>query len=145
MIGIVVMMHGHIAQALVESATGVLRGYDGKIVALGVQHGDEPAVIEQQLKAAIQSVTADGGVLILTDMFGGTPSNLGMTMHRAGSIEILTGASLPMVIKAMQLGRHPQTPDLTAVARDVKSAGERAMTIATDILGMGKSNQASGR
>ena len=65
-------------------------------------------------------------------MFGGTPSQVGMTMHVTGRFEILTGANLPMLIKALQIAKNES--NLSTVARRVKQSGERAIVIASDIL-----------
>jgi PTS system mannose-specific IIA component len=69
---------------------------------------------------------------VLTDMFGGTPANVGLTMHQPGRVEVLTGANLPMLIKALQLC-HTQV-DLAMVAGQVRHSGARAITVASEVL-----------
>ena len=71
------------------------------------------------------------GALLLTDMFGGTPSNLGMTFLKKDQIEVITGVNLPMLIKLAQL---PQSQDLLAVARQMRDDGRNAIWVASDLL-----------
>ena len=71
------------------------------------------------------------GMLLLTDMFGGTPSNLGMTFLKKDRIEVITGVNLPMLIKLAQL---PQSQDLLAAARQMRDDGRNAIWVASDLL-----------
>jgi PTS system mannose-specific IIA component len=70
-------------------------------------------------------------VLILTDMFGGTPSNLAMTFLAEGRVEVITGVNLPMLIK---LANVSEQPDLLAVAREMREHGRNAIWVASDLL-----------
>ena len=132
MIGVVVAAHGELAQALVATARLVVQD-PGHVVAVGIESKDDTASYESRLQAAVTQVqTERGGVLVLTDMFGGTPSNVGLTMHQAGKVEVLTGANLPMLIKALQLSRKEL--DLATAARQVKESGIRAIAVASEVL-----------
>ena len=131
MIGVVVAAHGDLAQALVSTAQQVIR-QPGRVMAVSVNAQDDSASYEKRLRAAVLEVMGDRGVLVLTDMFGGTPSNVGLTMHQSGEVEVLTGANLPMLIKAMQLAGSPV--DLATAARDVRESGARAIAIASEML-----------
>ena len=75
-------------------------------------------------------------MLVLTDMFGGTPSNVGLTLHQAGRVEVLTGANLPMLIKALQLS--VKDLDLASAARQVRESGARAIAVASEVLSGGR-------
>ena len=133
MIGVVVAAHGELAQALVATARLVVPN-PGSVVAVGIDSEDDTASYEARLQQAVQTVQPNqGGVLVLTDMFGGTPSNVGMTMHQSGRVEVLTGANLPMLIKAMQLCSSCGL-DLATVARLVKESGSRAIAVASEVL-----------
>ena len=90
----------------------------------------------QEIAAAIERVRGDGGVLVLTDMFGGTPSNLAMTFIEAGAVEVITGVNLPMVIKLSGLARGG---DLLSAARDIREDGRSAIWVASDFLRAEKS------
>jgi PTS system mannose-specific IIA component len=81
---------------------------------------------------AIARVDGPHGVLLLTDMFGGTPSNLALTFLAAGRVEVLTGVNLPMLIKLA--GLRGSTVDLLNVAREMREHGRHAIWVATDLL-----------
>jgi PTS system mannose-specific IIA component len=91
----------------------------------------------EDIAQAIERVRVDGaGVLLVTDMFGGTPSNLAMTFIEANQIEVITGVNLPMLIK---LASQAQSTDLLAVARDMREHGRNAIWVASDFLRAEKS------
>lgn len=131
MIGIVVAAHGDLAQALVMTARSVVREV-GKVRAVAITDDDDAGSYGQRLNAAVDDAQDGDGVLVLTDMFGGTPSNVGLSLHRAGEVEVMTGANLPMLIKAIQLAN--KECDLVACARQVKEYGKRAISVATEVL-----------
>jgi len=79
----------------------------------------------------IARVDRGAGVLILTDMFGGTPSNLAMSFLAQGRVEVITGVNLPMLIKLVNL---PEQADLLAAARDMREHGRHAIWVASDLL-----------
>ena len=135
MIGIVVAAHGGLAEALVKTARTVFPD-GGPVEAVGITENDDAAGYVLRLHEAVQRVGAENGVLVLTDMFGGTPSNVGLTMHQAGRVEVLTGANLPMLIKAMQLAAKQS--DLAAISKQVKEYGQRSIAVASEVLGIGK-------
>jgi PTS system mannose-specific IIA component len=142
MMGIVVAAHGDLAQALVATARMVFAG-SGKVEAVAITDRDDAAGYEAKLQAAIAQVSDQNGVLVLTDMFGGTPSNVGMTMHQTGRIEVLTGANLPMLIKAMQLAA--KNVDLATASKDVKEYGRRSIAVASQVLGVENSTAGEGK
>ena len=85
----------------------------------------------RDIQRAIERVRGDAGVLILTDMFGGTPSNLGLTFLEADRLEVITGVNLPMLIK---LASRAASVDLLAVAREMREHGRNAIWVASDLL-----------
>ena len=85
----------------------------------------------EEIAQAIERVRQDQGVLILTDMFGGTPSNLAMTFLAEGAVEVVTGVNLPMLIK---LAGVTEQADLLAVAREMREDGRNAIWVASDLL-----------
>ncbi len=133
MIGIVVAAHGKLADALIEAALMVVPDAE-RVRAVEITARDDSHEFEQRLRAAIDSLQP-GGVLLLTDMFGGTPSNVGLMLHQPGQVEVLTGANLPMLIRALQLVRRDI--ELGAAAREVKDYGSRAIAVASDVLAGG--------
>lgn len=132
MIYIIVATHGTLGTSLVETALTVLGG-DEILTAIGLTTGASFEEFEQGLSNAVQKHASKGRVLILTDMFGGTPSRIGMTLHETGKVEIITGVSLPMLLKALQLSESNE--DLVEVAQKVRKAGERGISVASEILG----------
>jgi PTS system mannose-specific IIA component len=83
------------------------------------------------IERAIERVRGEGGVLVLTDMFGGTPSNLGMTFLESNRVEVITGVNLPMLIKLASL---KSSSDLSAVAREMREHGRNAIWVASELL-----------
>lgn len=133
MTGVVLAAHSNLAEAMLATAQQVTK-FQGKAAAVGVEPSDTTASYEERLRNTVRQVENTGGVLVLTDMFGGTPSNVGLTLHESGQVEVLTGANLPMLIKALQVSS--QEGSLEAKAQLVKNAGVRAIAIASDVLSM---------
>jgi mannose PTS system EIIA component len=133
-IGIIVAAHGGLAEALLETARLVVpQGAEAR--AVGISRQDDSTRYEAKLRAALAEVQSSEGVLMLTDMFGGSPSNISMTLHAPGKVEVLTGANLPMLIRALQLSARGV--DLATAARECKEYGRRAITVATEVLAGG--------
>src|SRR6202030_1928789 len=119
MIGVVVVTHGQLAIELVNAAEMIV-GDLPQFTAVSIRSHDDVGDGRQEIAQAIERVSGDGGVLVLTDMFGGTPSNLGMTFLEKDRIEVITGVNLPMLIKLADLSH---SPDLLAVARAMREHG----------------------
>ncbi|PYR34489.1 MAG: hypothetical protein DMF89_06375 [Acidobacteria bacterium] len=130
MIGIVVVTHGQLATELVNAAEMIV-GDLTQFTAVSIGWHEDVNDAREEIAQAIERVRGDAGVLLLTDMFGGTPSNLGMTFLESNRIEVLTGVNLPMVIKLASL-RSSQ--DLLAVARQMRDHGRNAIWVASDLL-----------
>jgi mannose PTS system EIIA component len=130
MIGVVVITHGQLAIELVNAAEMIV-GDLPQFTAVSIGWHDEMNDARDEIAQAIERVRGEAGVLLLTDMFGGTPSNLGMTFLEANRIEVITGVNLPMLIKLASL-RSSQ--DLLAVAREMREHGRNAIWVASDLL-----------
>ena len=130
MIGIIVVTHGQLANELVNAAQTIV-GELRQFVAVSMGWHDDPTVAREAISGAIARLQGADGVLILTDMFGGTPSNLGLTFLEANRVEILTGVNLPMLIKLAHL---QSSSDLLAVAREMREVGRNAIWVASDLL-----------
>ena len=129
-IGVVVVTHGQLANELVNAAEMIV-GDLPQFTAVSIGWHDDVNDARGEIEQAIERVRGDAGVLVLTDMFGGTPSNLGMTFLEKDRIEVITGVNLPMLIKLAQL---PQSQDLLAVARQMRDDGRNAIWVASDLL-----------
>ena len=130
MIGVIVVTHGQLAIELVKAAEMIV-GDLPQFVAVSIGWHDDVTVAREEIARAIERVQGPAGVLILTDMFGGTPSNLAMTFIEGNRIEVITGVNLPMLIK---LAGQTKSADLLAVARDMREHGRNAIWVASDFL-----------
>ena len=130
MIGVIVVTHGQLANELVAAARTIV-GELPQLVAVSIGWHDDPTVARDAIAAAIAQVDGSAGVLILTDMFGGTPSNIGFTFLETNRVEIITGVNLPMLIKLAHL---QSSSDLLAVAREMREIGRNAIWVASDLL-----------
>jgi len=129
-IGVVVVTHGQLATELVNAAEMIV-GDLPQFTAVSIGWHDDVEVARQGIGEAVARVQGDMGTLILTDMFGGTPANLGVTFLEPGKVEVITGVNLPMLIK---LAREPESGDLITVARAMRDHGRSAMWVASDLL-----------
>ena len=130
MIGVVVVTHGQLAAELLNSAETIV-GELPRFAAVSIGWHDDTEDARAEIEQAIARVDQGSGVLILTDMFGGTPTNLAVTFLAADKVEVITGVNLPMLIKLASLvGRV----DLVAVAREMREQGRNAIWVASDVL-----------
>ena len=136
MIGVVVVTHGQLATELVNAAEMIV-GDLPHFTAVSIGWHDDVNDAREDIAKAIERVRGDDGVLLLTDMFGGTPSNLGMTFLAKDRLEVITGVNLPMLIK---LAGSRQSTDLTAVAKEMQEHGRNAIWVASDFLRGDKSD-----
>ncbi len=127
MIGIVVITHGRLAEELVNAARTIV-GEIPAIVAVSMGWSDDSSSARAQVERAISEV-GGGDTLLLTDMFGGTPTNLSLPFL-SPRVEIVTGVNLPMLIKLTGL----REGKLAEVARLVRDQGKDAIYVASDIL-----------
>jgi PTS system mannose-specific IIA component len=129
-IGVVVVTHGQLATELLN-ATEMIVGDLPQFAAVSIGWHDEVNDARGDIARAIERVRGDEGVLLLTDMFGGTPSNLGLTFLETDRIEVITGVNLPMLIKLATL---QSSQNLLAVAREMRDDGRAAIRVASDLL-----------
>jgi PTS system mannose-specific IIA component len=129
-IGVVVVTHGQLATELLNAAEMIV-GDLPKFAAVSIGWHDDVNDARGEILQAIERVRGEEGVLLLTDMFGGTPSNLGLTFLEKDRIEVITGVNLPMLIK---LAGQTESRDLLAVARQMRDDGRNAIWVASDLL-----------
>lgn len=130
-IGAVIVSHGQVANELVAAAEAVV-GEVKNITAVSIGWHDDVEMARGEIESAIERVSDGAGVLILTDMFGGTPTNIAAMFLKPGDVEILTGVNLPMVIK---LASVEDGTTLADIAREVESQGKEAICMASELLG----------
>jgi PTS system mannose-specific IIA component len=129
-IGVVVVTHGQLANELVNAAEMIV-GDLPRFTAVSIGWHDEVNDAREDIAQAIERVRGEAGVLLLTDMFGGTPSNLGMTFLEKDRLEVITGVNLPMLIKLASLR---SSSNLLAVAKEMRDHGRSAIWVASDLL-----------
>lgn len=129
MYGVVLAAHGEVALALLKAAEAIVGGLD-HVKAVSLEAGADPEQLRTQLTEAIREVDTGEGVLVLCDMFGGTPSNVCLSCELGIPVAVVTGVNLPMLIKATST---QQTP-LDDAATMIVQYGQRHIANATQIL-----------
>jgi PTS system mannose-specific IIA component len=130
MIGVIVVSHGQLATELLNAAEMIV-GDLPRFAAVSIGWHEDVNDAREDIANAIEQVRGEDGVLLLTDMFGGTPSNLGMTFLETDRLEVITGVNLPMLIKLASL---KESKDLLAVAREMRNHGRSAIWVASDLM-----------
>ncbi len=133
MIGVVVVTHCRLAEELIcaaELIVGQLKGFKG----ISIDPKSDPDEIRERIADAIRRVDRGSGVLILTDMFGGTPSTISFSFLQDNRIEVVTGVNLPMLLK---LSTYEGDMTLAELAEFIKSYGQKNINIASEILQKG--------
>jgi PTS system mannose-specific IIA component len=130
-IGGVIVSHGQLANELLSAAETIV-GVVDHIASVSIGWHDDVDVAREEIARSIDRVDRGRGVLMLTDMFGGTPTNIAATFLNAGRpVEIVTGVNLPMIICVAD---QQPAEDLDALARRVRDQGQRDIYIASEIL-----------
>jgi len=130
MIGALVVTHGHLAQELVAAAEMIV-GDISHIQAVSIGWHDDVNDARKEIEKKIVEVDRGSGILLLTDMFGGTPSNIAFAFHEPGKVDIVTGVNLPMIIK---IAHQKENEDLDALARSVLEQGQSSIRVASEFL-----------
>ncbi len=133
MIGIVVVTHGQLARELVAAAEMII-GEIPNVTSVSIGWQESPEDAEREIEAAIDRVESGKGTVVLTDMFGGTPSNLSLTFLEKGRVEVVTGVNLPMLIRLASLREEEEGDDLREVAAQAMREGKENVYLASDLL-----------
>ena len=131
MIGILVVTHSHLGDALIEAVTVVVGEQPESLASVSVNLQDKADNLRNKVAEGIKKVDKKKGVLILTDMFGGTPSNLSYSFLEEGRIEVLSGVNLPILFKAVEMRKKV---DLTELALTLEKFGKKSISLASSIL-----------
>jgi mannose PTS system EIIA component len=136
-VGVVVVTHGQLATELLNAAEMIV-GDLPHFTAVSIGWHEDVDQAREEIGAAIERVRAKvgtpeapGGVLVLADMFGGTPANLGVTYLETNKVELVTGLNLAMLMK---LARPLKDTDLLTLAREIRDQGRNAIWVASDLL-----------
>jgi len=130
MIGVVIVTHSALADEFLMATQQIVGAVEG-IEPISIDPSDPIEEVEARIKKGIKKVDMGRGVLILTDMFGGTPSNISLSFQQKGKVEIVTGINLPMLIKLSTL-REEKTLD--ELASFIKAYGQKNIHLASEIL-----------
>ncbi|HEX3578902.1 MAG TPA: PTS sugar transporter subunit IIA [Thermoanaerobaculia bacterium] len=131
MIGALIVTHGNLANELLGAARKI-ESTNVVIEAVPLEWTDSVDEAREKIRVALERVGTDGGVIIFTDMFGGTPSNISLSFLEKDRVEIITGVNLPMVVKFATLQQDGK--DLTAVAHTISEKGSKAIRVASELL-----------
>ena len=127
-----IVSHGNVARELLAASEAVV-GKMSNMAAISIGWNDDVERAQAEIRAAIDSVSEGVGVLILTDMFGGTPTNIAAMFLDSADVEIVTGVNLPMVIKVASAGNSDT--GLLEFAKEVEEQGKESICRASTLLG----------
>lgn len=124
MIGIIVLTHGDLGRQFINTARLIGLNSEESLIALAADPSDSPERLREEMAQSIKKLSKGDGVLILTDLFGGTPTNLSLSFLEEGKIEVVTGLNLPMLIKAIN-SRNDR--DVASLAKAASDAGKESI------------------
>ncbi len=130
MIGILIVTHKELAEALMSVWDLILGRAEG-VQAVSLDPSAPPEVSRQMIQRGLAQINNGTGAIILTDMLGGTASNLALPFLKEGKVEVVTGVNLPMLMKLPQIR---QTVDLQEAAQALKQSGQSGITVASEVL-----------
>ncbi len=133
MLGIVIVTHGHLAQEILKTAEFIIGSLEA-CATVSIDGARGPDAMRQAIQQAIAGADRGHGVLVLTDMFGGTPSNISLSFLEEGRVEVLTGVNLPMLIKAAQIR---DKASLAETAQIIGEYARKSINVAGELLGGG--------
>ena len=131
MIGLVLVTHGRLASEFITAMEHVV-GPQGQIEAICIGPEDDMEARRNDIAEALARVDDGSGVIILTDLFGGTPSNLAISLMKSQQIEVIAGVNLPMLIRLEGARKSLDVKSAVAAARE---AGRKYISVASEILG----------
>jgi PTS system mannose-specific IIA component len=138
MIGIVVVTHNQLGEALIEAAEFIVGNRPEGVVSVSIDLNQNVDKLREKVAAGIKKVGREDGVLLLTDMFGGTPSNISYSFLEEGRVEVLSGVNLPILVQALN---SRAKMGLSELAASLETFGRKSITLASGIL---KGNKRSG-
>jgi len=133
MIGLILVTHGRLAEEFISAMEHVV-GPQTAVATICIGPADDMEKRRKEIAAAIAEVDSGAGAIILTDLFGGTPSNLAISLLKAGKVEVIAGINLPMLIR---LAGARKKMDVTEAVKAARDAGKSYITIASEFLAAG--------
>ncbi len=130
MIGVLITTHGNLGNELIKVAE-LIKGPLNDILHICVDQAKDVEDLKKEISNAIKKLDKGKGVLVLTDLFGGTPSNISLSFMKEGKVEVLTGVNLPMVLKLSEIKENVTLRDFACL---IKNYGEKNIMLASEIL-----------
>ncbi|MDP2644750.1 MAG: PTS fructose transporter subunit IIA [Desulfobacterales bacterium] len=131
MIGIVIVTHRQLGDAFIDAAGFILGAEPEAITSVSIDLNENADQLRQKIASGIKKVNQNDGVLVLTDMFGGTPSNLSYSFLEEGRVEVISGVNLPMLIRATHLRKDLKLSNLSEA---LEKYGKKSISLASGIL-----------
>lgn len=131
MIGVLVVTHCRLGDALLEAADFILGERPEAMAAVSIDLNENADKLRNKIADGLKKLKCDDGILILTDMFGGTPSNLSYSFLEEGRIEVISGVNLPILIRAASARKNQSLSDLAA---SLEAFGKKSISLASGIL-----------
>ena len=137
MIGILVVAHANLGATLIETVEFIMGSEQEQMMSISIDIQQNPEHLRKKIKQGISKVMSDKGVIILTDMFGGTPSNLSYSFLEEGTVEVISGVNLPILLRAVTAR---QKMDMEKLTDTLVTHGKKSISLASGILkGTGRS------
>ncbi|HNS53746.1 MAG TPA: PTS sugar transporter subunit IIA [Syntrophales bacterium] len=131
MIGVLVVTHGNLGNELIKVAE-LIKGPQQGILSISVDASRGLDDLRKEITASIRKVDSGSGVLVLTDLFGGTPSNVSLAFLKEGKVEVVTGVNLPMLLKVPDV--REKENDLAKFAAEIRDYGKKNIYLASEVL-----------
>jgi len=130
MIGLLIVTHSNLGREIINAAEFIVGRLEG-VDTVSITETTDSEGIHRMIQKKVKALDRDQGVLILTDMFGGTPSNISLSFLKEGQIEVLSGVNLPMVLA---IARNRSDSTLSEVAKTAEEAGKMSISLASKLL-----------
>ncbi|MFH2057829.1 MAG: PTS fructose transporter subunit IIA [Pseudomonadota bacterium] len=131
MIGILVVTHANLGSSLIETVEFILGSKPENLESISINIQEDPELLRKKIKTGISKTRTQTGVIIFTDMFGGTPSNLSYSFLEEGRVEVISGVNLPILLKAVNSRKKMNMEQLTA---SLLEHGKKSISLASGIL-----------
>lgn len=131
MIGVLVVTHCRLGDAMIEAAEFIIGERPEAMIAVSIDLKEDASKLRRKIADGIKRLKGDDGILILTDMFGGTPSNLSYSFLEEGRIEVISGVNLPILIRAVSARKNQP---LSELATSLEAFGKKSISLASGIL-----------
>lgn len=131
MTGILLVTHGDLGTTLIETVELILGKEPDNLLAVSIDIKQDPDNLRKKIQKGISKIRTDNGVIIFTDMFGGTPSNLSYSFLEEGQIEVISGVNLPILLRALTARKKL---DVEALSKSLVEHGKRSISLASGIL-----------